>query len=163
MLLSTICTELTSEYSIKYRFCQDFVALFIFRYQSVYHAGMPSTHAAFVQYVAEDVLSELEVKTKRMFGGHGFYHQGKMFGLEADGKIYFKVGDETRADFEQAGSEPFRYSAKDRTSVTMSYWMVPEEILEDREQAAVWARKAIAVAQQAGIKKPRRTAKRGRG
>lgn len=124
---------------------------------------MPSNHAAFVQYIAEDVLSELDVKTRRMFGGHGFYHAGKMFGLEAEGKIYFKVDDETRPDYEAMESQPFQYSSKDRTSVTMSYWMVPEEVLEDREKAVAWARKAIGVAQKAGMKKPRRAAKRGRG
>ena len=124
---------------------------------------MPSKHAAFVQYVAEDVLSELEVKTKRMFGGHGFYHAGKMFGLEADGKIYFKVNDATRPDYEAADSEPFQYSAKDRKAVTMSYWMLPEEVLEDRERAIAWAKKAIGVAEMAKTNKPRRTAKRGQG
>jgi DNA transformation protein len=129
----------------------------------VYDSDMPSKHAAFVQYVAEDVLSELEVKTKRMFGGHGFYHAGKMFGLEADGKIYFKVNDGTRSDYEAMESQPFQYSAKDRKAVTMSYWMVPEEVLEDREKSVVWARKAIGVAEQAKTKKPRRTAERGQG
>jgi DNA transformation protein len=109
---------------------------------------MPSVHAAFVQYVAEDVLSELDVKTKRMFGGHGFYHAGKMFGLEADGKIYFKVNEETRSDYENTESEPFKYSSKDRKAVTLSYWLVPEEVLEDREKAVAWAKKAIGVAEK---------------
>jgi len=100
---------------------------------------------AFVQYVAEDVLSEIAVTTKRMFGGHGFYYEGKMFGLEAKGKIYFKVNDLNRSDYEKADSEPFTYSSKDRKTVTMSYWLVPEEVLEDREKAVEWARKAIRV------------------
>lgn len=114
---------------------------------------MPSKHAAFVQYVAEDVLSEIPVKTKGMFGGHGLYHDGKMFGLEADGKIYFKVNDETRSDYEEADSEPFKYSSKDKKAVTMSYWLVPEDVLEDREKAVEWARKAIRVANDSKKKK----------
>jgi DNA transformation protein len=114
---------------------------------------MSSKHAAFVQYVAEDVLSELAVKTKRMFGGHGFYHDGRMFGLEADGKIYFKVNDSTRPEYERAESEPFKYSSKDRKAVTMSYWLVPEEVLEDRERAVEWAKKAIQVAADSKKKK----------
>ncbi|MFA5935466.1 MAG: TfoX/Sxy family protein [Patescibacteria group bacterium] len=107
---------------------------------------MPSKHAAFVQYVAEDLLAKLTPSVRPMFGGHGFYSGGKMFALEADGKIYFKVDKATQKDFEEAGSEPFRYSSKDRKSVTMSYWTVPETVLEDHELAVTWAKKAIKVA-----------------
>jgi len=112
----------------------------------VYDGAMPSKHAAFVQYVAEDILSDIDVKTRPMFGGHGFYHDGKMFGLEADGKIYFKVSDKNRTDYEQVGSEPFTYAVQGKKTMTMSYWTLPEEVLENRELAVEWANKAIRVA-----------------
>lgn len=68
-----------------------------------------------------------------------------MFGLEADGEIFFKVNDENRPDYEQAGSHPFQYSSKDRKAVTMSYWTLPDEVMENHEEAVKWARKAIKV------------------
>lgn len=120
---------------------------------------MPSKHADYVRYIAEDLLAGLRTVTiKRMFGGHGFYFDGMMFGLEADGRIYFKVDEQTRPDYERAGSEPFRYSSKDRASVAMSYWMLPEDVLEDHEKALAWADKAIQAAQRSSSKKkkPRR-------
>ena len=115
---------------------------------------MPSKHAAFVKYVAEDLLTGLgPVKTRSMFGGHGLYFDGLFFALEANGKIYFKVDSSSLKDYEEAGSEPFRYSAKDKTQVTMSYWTVPDEVLENHEQAVEWATKAVQVARKAKSKK----------
>ncbi len=98
----------------------------------------------YVTYIANDLLSELgDVKTRRMFGGHGFYLNGKMFGIEANGNIYFKVTESNRADYEQAASRPFHYSRKDKGAVSMSYWEVPTDILENREEAVRWARNAV--------------------
>ncbi len=114
---------------------------------------MPSPHADYVAYIAQDVLGELEVTSRRMFGGHGLYHAGIMFGLEANGAIYFKVDATNQGDYERAESSPFQYSSKDKKAVTMSYWRVPDEVLERREEAVAWARKAIAVSQAMKRKK----------
>ncbi len=81
---------------------------------------MPKTDE-YISYIANDILSELgDVNTRRMFGGHGFYLNGKIFGIEANGKIYFKVTDRNRADYEEAGCEPFQYSRKDKGAVCIS-------------------------------------------
>lgn len=112
----------------------------------------PSSSAHdYVVYIAHDLLSELgEVTTRRMFGGHGFYAQGKIFGIEAEGKIYFKTTETNRADYQRAGTTAFHYSTKDKEAVSLSYWEVPEEVLENREKAVQWARKAV----QASLEKP---------
>ncbi len=115
---------------------------------------MPSKHQALVQYVAEDLLAGLKsVTVKRMFGGHGFYHAGKIFGLEADGEIFFKVNEESQSEYEKAGSHPFQYSSKDKKAVTMSYWTVPDEVMENPDEAVKWARKAIRAANVPKTKK----------
>ena len=115
---------------------------------------MASKHAAFAKYVAEDLLAGLgPVKIRSMFGGHGFYFDGSFFALEADGKIFFKVDASNQKDYEQAGSEPFRYLAKDQKHTTMSYWSVPEEVLEDYDRMVEWASKAVRVARAAKAKK----------
>lgn len=113
---------------------------------------MPNTDE-YISYIANDILSELgDVKTRRMFGGHGLYLNGKIFGIEANGKIYFKVTDSNRADYKIAGCEPFHYSRKDKGAVSMSYWEVPEDVLENREKAVQWAQKAV----QASLERPPR-------
>ena len=54
------------------------------------------------------------VTGKSMFGGVGIYAQGLFFALIADGRLYFKVNDATRPDFERQGMKPFRPFGEDR-------------------------------------------------
>ncbi|KKW23768.1 MAG: TfoX domain-containing protein, partial [Candidatus Kaiserbacteria bacterium GW2011_GWA2_52_12] len=39
-----------------------------------------------------------------------------------------------RSEFEKIESHPFVYAKKDGKPITMSYWLVPEEIMEDKEK-----------------------------
>jgi len=78
-----------------------------------------------------------------MFGGAGLYRQGIMFGLIADDKAYLRVDDSNRKSFEDAGSEPFHPYGK---KVTMPYYEVPIEVLEDQRDFCAWAEKALAAA-----------------
>lgn len=112
-----------------------------------------------------DQLSGLPgVTLRRMFGGAGLYRDGVMFGLVAD-TLYLKVDDRNRADFTAAGMGPFVYEAKGKP-MSMGYFQVPPEVLEDAERLVPWAEKALAVAlaarAQAPVRKPaaRATAKR---
>jgi len=98
----------------------------------------------FLEYVVEQLADWAELQARRMFGGVGLYFQGCMFGLIADDVLYLKVSDLNRDDFKKAGSLPFRpYPHK---KITMSYWEIPGEVLEDRDELARWAAKALAVA-----------------
>ena len=97
-----------------------------------------------------DLLSAIgPVQAKRMFGCAGLYHQGTFFGLVADDVLYFKVDDANKADFEAAGSGPFRPFG----TYAMSYYEVPADALEDPDELGVWARKAVAVAMKDVMKK----------
>ena len=89
-----------------------------------------------------------------MFGGVGLYSGEQFFGIIAADELFFKVDDANRAGYEAAGSEPFR-PVLDRP-VSMSYWRVPIEVLEDPGELAVWARAAIRAAGEAPRRKPRR-------
>jgi len=79
-----------------------------------------------------------------MFGGWGIYKRGKIFAIVADGELYFKVGDSNRAEYETHGSHPFIYESKGKP-MTMSYWLLPEEIMESREDLAEWIERSLAV------------------
>jgi DNA transformation protein and related proteins len=89
------------------------------------------------------------VQARRMFGGHGLYCNDVMFGLIADDTLYLKSDVTTATHFTSRGLPPFRYSSKDRKAVTMSYYLAPEEVLEDPEQAAIWARRSYEAALRA--------------
>jgi DNA transformation protein len=97
----------------------------------------------FLNYVLDQLSGWGEVSARRMFGGAGLYREGRMFGLVADDVAYLKADDSNRADFVKAGSSPFRpYPEKGGTTV-MSYYEIPPQVLEDREQLAQWAQRAF--------------------
>ena len=91
---------------------------------------------------------------KPMFGGVGLYAQGLFFALIAEDRLYFKVDDSTRPDFERLGMEPFRPFGEEKA---MGYYEVPADVLEDAAQLEPWMRKAIEVAAKAKTRKPKRS------
>ena len=97
----------------------------------------------FLNYVIDQLSSWGSVTARRMFGGAGLYRDGKMFGLIADDVAYLKVDDSNRADFEKAGSAPFR-PFPDKATV-MSYYEIPPEVLEQPHELAQWAERALRI------------------
>jgi DNA transformation protein len=92
----------------------------------------------------EQKLSKVAmIQTKPMFGGVGIYSEGLFFALIAEDKLYLKVSDLTRADFEAAGMGPFYpYDAP----TPMHYWELPPGVLDRPDELTVWVDKALAVA-----------------
>lgn len=85
----------------------------------------------FHDFILHDLFAGIEgVTSRRMFGGYGFYRCGLFFALIAEGELYFKVDDKTRAFFELRGSHLFEYAARGKR-VTLSYWSAPEDAFED--------------------------------
>ena len=103
----------------------------------------------FADYVVEDLLRELRgVAARAMFGGHGLYKDGIIFGIIADEVLYFKVDDSNRAQYEAMGSRPFTYTARNNKKAVMSYWEVPVEVMEDAGTLAEWALASIKISQK---------------
>ena len=100
---------------------------------------------------------------RRMFGGAGIYREGLMFALVFDGAIFLKVDEASIPDFEREGSRPFVYTrAKSPGKIgraSLSYWRLPERLYDDPEELAVWAERALAIAQRKKTT-PRARAKR---
>lgn len=93
----------------------------------------------FVDYVVNDLLSELRGVTARaMFGEYSLYLDGSIFALVSDDALYFKADERTRAKYEAAGSRQYTYESGGKR-VPMPYWEVPADVLEDREELARWA------------------------
>jgi DNA transformation protein len=87
-----------------------------------------------------------------MFGGVGIWAGPMFFALISDDTLYFRADDSNRGDFESRGLGSFR----PRDSVqSMSYYAVPEDVLEDPDTLRVWAERAIAVAVRRRVRKPR--------
>jgi DNA transformation protein len=116
--------------------------------------------AEFRDFVLDQLARLPQLRAKRMFGGLGLYSGDCFFAIVAADELFFKVDDSTRAAYEAAGSEPFR-PVIDRP-VSMSYWRVPSEVLEDAGELAVWARAAIGAARNTAAKKRQAAGKRKR-
>jgi DNA transformation protein len=110
----------------------------------------------FRDFVLDQLAAVPQLRPKSMFGGVGLYSAERFFGILAADELFFKVDDGNRAAYEAAGSEPFRPVA-DRP-VSMSYFRVPIEVLEDPTELAEWARAAIRAANAPKPKKGRMAA-----
>ncbi len=69
-----------------------------------------------------------------MFGGYGLYKDGIIFGIIVDEELYLKTDETNRKEYESFGSRPFTYDRGKNQKTTMSYWLIPEDILEDRRR-----------------------------
>lgn len=102
--------------------------------------------SGFTQYVIDQLAALGGVTARRMFGGAGLYLDDIFFALISDETLYFKVDDSNREDYVSRGMAPFRpYAA--RPQVSLTYFAVPAEALEDAEELVQWARRALRVAQ----------------
>ena len=89
------------------------------------------------------------VTIKRMFGGKGIYHEGRILAVEVDGEILLKADARSGPEFEAAGSRQWSYEGKKGKPVTMPYWTIPDEAFDDPEEMGVWVRRAYEAALRA--------------
>jgi len=102
------------------------------------------------------------VTVRRMFGGEGIFVDDLMIGIVVSDQIYLKTSDSNRADFEAEGAKPFTYiRGKERNATSLSYFTVPDRLLDDPEEFGRWARKAhdVALAARTAKAPKRRTRK----
>jgi DNA transformation protein len=121
-----------------------------------------------------DLLEPLNPVSRRMFSGVGLFHGGVMFGLLVRDTIYLRVDETTREQFERAGSGAFTYRRGVREVSLSAYYVVPEGLLDQRDELLQWTRNAIAAARRAassarpatsrsGVRQYRRTRNAGIG
>lgn len=112
----------------------------------------------FIGFLQELLEKWGQVTARRMFGGHGLYHEGLMFAIVMDNRLYLKVDALNRPDFEALNLTRFTYPMKGR-EVALSYWSAPDAIFDEPSEAVHWARSAwdaAARAQTAKATRPRR-------
>lgn len=105
--------------------------------------------SAFVQSLHEIFERLGRIETRRMFGGHGVWHEGRMIALVARDTLYLKADAESAAHFDQQNLPPFTYERQGK-SMPMSYRQAPADLFEDREEAALWGRRAYEAALRSG-------------
>ncbi|SCX41270.1 TfoX/Sxy family protein [Variovorax sp. EL159] len=105
--------------------------------------------SAFVQSLHEIFERLGRIETRRMFGGHGVWHEGRMIALVARDTLYLKADAESGPHFDKLNLPPFTYERQGK-AMPMSYRQAPADLFEDREEAALWGRRAYEAALRSG-------------
>ena len=105
--------------------------------------------SSFAEHAVDLLAGVGQVRARAMFGGYGLSLDGISIGLIADDRLYLRIDDSTRAEFESAGSSPFIYQSKNGPMTMKNYWALPEDSVDDPERAAKWGKLAVEAARRA--------------
>jgi DNA transformation protein and related proteins len=105
---------------------------------------MPNSQG-YVQWVLEQLSGAGRLTSRRMFGGVGLYQDDVFFAIISGDVLYFKVGETNRTDYETRGARQFR-PFRDKPHLSMSYYELPADILDDTDECVIWVRRAVAAA-----------------
>ena len=94
---------------------------------------------SFKEFILDQLDEMKSVTCRAMFGGFGLYHRDIFFGILHEGRLYFKTDDQTRPAYETYDMKPFRPSDK---QTLKNYYEVPPDILESKDDLALWAEEA---------------------
>ncbi|WP_370089904.1 TfoX/Sxy family protein [Ekhidna sp.] len=100
-------------------------------------------HTNEAQLSAELILEKLSsingITSKKMFGGHGIFHEGKMFGIiDSKGKAFLRTNDDSKTAFIEKGAEQHS---------KMPYHSIPDSILNS-DNLIKWVEKSIRISKQ---------------
>ena len=108
---------------------------------------------SFAEFLREQLAPLGRVTTRRMFGKTGVFCNGLMLGMVTNDTLYFRVDDQNRAVFKEAEAiPPLNYAKKGRT-IDLSFWRVPERLLDEPDEFVAWARAALAAARRVAVKR----------
>ncbi len=89
----------------------------------------------------EDIFAALgKVTIKRMFGGKGIYHRGRIVAVEVQEEILLKADALSAPEFMAAGARRWTYTGRGGKAVAMPYWSIPESAFDDPDLMAGWVR-----------------------
>lgn len=97
---------------------------------------------SFLTFVLEVLAPLGRLSARRMFGGHGLFHEGLMFGLVFREQLYLKVDGQSQQQFEAAGLPPFSYTRQGKV-VALSFHRAPDSVFDEPDQARHWGRLAL--------------------
>ena len=109
----------------------------------------------FAEFLREQLSPLGRLTMRRMFGKTGVFCDGLMFGMITDDTLYVRVDDHNKAVFKEAeAAPPLNYEKQGRT-IDLSFWRVPERLLDEPDELILWARAALAAAQRVAAEKER--------
>ncbi len=107
----------------------------------------------FAEFLREQLAPLGRVTMRRMFGKTGVFCNGLMFGMVTDDTLYVRVDDHNRAAFKEAEAAPSLSYEKQGRTIDLSFWRVPERLLDEPEDLVAWASAALAAARRVAAKR----------
>ena len=117
--------------------------------------GQHGASHGFAEFLREQLAPLGHITMRRMFGMTGVFCDGVMLGVITENILYVRVDDHNRATFKEAESfPPLNYEKKGRT-IDLSFWRVPERLMDEPDELVIWARAALAAAHRVAAKRAR--------
>ena len=110
---------------------------------------------SFAAFLREQLAPLGQVTMRRMFGKTGVFCDGVMLGMVTENTLYFRVDELNRETFKEAQSSPPLNYRKKGTLIDLSFWRVPERLIDEPDELVVWARSALAAARRVAVKRGR--------
>jgi DNA transformation protein len=109
----------------------------------------------FAEFLREQLSPLGRLTMRRMFGKTGVFCDGLMFGMITEDTLYVRVDDHNKAVFKEAeAAPPLNYEKKGRT-IDLSFWRVPERLLDEPDELILWARAALGAAGRVAAERER--------
>jgi DNA transformation protein and related proteins len=109
----------------------------------------------FAEFLREQLSPLGRLTMRRMFGKTGVFCDGLMFGMITEDTLYVRVDDHNKAVFKEAeAAPPLNYEKKGRT-IDLSFWRVPERLLDESDELILWARAALGAAGRVAAERER--------
>jgi DNA transformation protein len=115
---------------------------------------------SFAEFLREQLAPMGHVSMRRMFGKTGVFCQGVMFGMVTEDTLYVRVDDHNRETFKEAEAYPPLNYAKQGNSIDLSFWRVPERLIDEPDELVTWARAALAAAHRVAATRERTAPRR---
>jgi TfoX/Sxy family transcriptional regulator of competence genes len=84
------------------------------------------------------------VTTAPLLGTAGLYLEDQVFGLVADGVVYFRTDAHSEDRYDASGSRRFCYDMHAGHMAPTRYREVPQHVLECQDLTCAWAYEALA-------------------
>ena len=110
---------------------------------------------AYAEFLREQMAALGRISLRRMFVKTGVFCEGVMLGVVTENTLYLRVDEHNRAAFKEAESSPPLNYVKQGSTIDLSFWRVPDRLLEEPDELVAWAREALAAAHRvAANRKP---------
>lgn len=112
----------------------------------------PSQKNSFLTYILEKLEPYGPIRVQAMFGGYALYKDALQFASVYRDVLYFRVDEETIADYEAYSAPRFIFSGGGKV-IPLPYFSLPEEILHNPKKLKIWLEHACQATIRAKLKK----------